>query len=82
VDYCHKHNLVEPDKAGGERRFGIKVSLPAGDTFRSILGDDWEKVHWFPTEEERDVAYDRMASRHGFYRKTDTPTQILIKIVK
>ena len=82
MDYCHKHNLVEPDKAGGERRFGIKVSLPAGDTFRSILGDDWEKVHWFPTEEERDVAYDKMASRHGVYRKTDTPTQVLIKIVK
>lgn len=80
--YCHKHNLVEPDKVGGDRRFGIKVSLPTGDTFRSILGEDWEKVHWFPTEEERDVAYEKMASRHGFYRKTDSPTQVLIKIVK
>ena len=82
MDYCHIHNLVEPDKAGAERRFGIKVSLPAGDTLRSVLGDDWEKVHWYATEEERDLAYEKMAIRHGYYRNTDTPTQILIKIVK
>jgi len=82
LEYCHKHNLVEPDKAGTARRFGIKVSLPAGDTFRSLLGDNWEKIHWYATEEERDSAYERMARRHGYYRQTDTPTQVLVKIVK
>lgn len=82
MNYCHKHNLVEPDKAGAERRYGIKVSLPPGDTFRSILGNEWEKVHWYPTEEERDLAYDKMAARHGYYRKSDTPTQVLIKVVR
>ena len=25
MDYCHRHNLVEPDKAGAERRYGIRV---------------------------------------------------------
>lgn len=82
VDYCHRHNLVEPEKAGVDRRFGIKVSLPKGDTFASLLGDDWERVHWYATERERDKAYDHMAERHGYYRTTDTPTQVLIKIVK
>ena len=28
MDYCHKHNLVEPVNAGRERRFGIRITLP------------------------------------------------------
>ena len=80
--YCHQHNLVDPDKAGNERKFGIKVSLPANDTFNSILGDSWERIHWYTTELERDQAYENMAARHGYYRKTDTPTQVLVKIVR
>ena len=82
MDFCHQHNLVEPANESSENRFGIKVSLPSGDTMRSLLGDDWEKVHWFATEQERDRAYDDMAVRHGYYRITDTPTQVLIKVVK
>jgi len=80
VDFCHQHNLVDPDRAGSERRFGIRVTLPATDTFRNVLGDDWERFHWFPTEEERDSAFERMTVRHGYYRDTDTPTQVLEKI--
>jgi len=80
VDYCHQHNLVDPDTAGRERRFGIRVTLPATDTFRNVLGNDWERIHWFPTEEERDSAFERMTVRHGYYRDTDTPTQVLEKI--
>ena len=82
MDYCHRHNLVEPDKAGAERRYGIRVTLPEGDTFGRLLGEDWERVHWFPTEAERDTAFDDMATRHGYYRTTDTPTQVLEKIVR
>ena len=80
--YCHQHNLVEPEKAGHERKFGIKVTLPQGDTFQSLLGTTWERVHWFATEAERDAAYVDMATRHGYYRQTDTPTQVLVKIVR
>ena len=80
MDYCHQHNLVEPDAAGAERRFGIRVSLPAGDTLANILGDDWERLHWYATEQDRDDAFDKMAARHGYYRNTDTPTQVLEKI--
>ena len=80
MDYCHQHNLVEPDTAGVPRNFGIRVTLPTNDTFRKVLGDEWERTHWYATEAERDAAFDSMARRHGYYRKTDTPTQVLEKI--
>ena len=82
MDFCHQHNLVEPEKAGLERRFGIRVTLPATDTLRKILGDDWERAHWYASEAERDTAFENMAARHGYYRKTDTPTQVLEKIAR
>jgi len=46
---------------------------------RKVLGDDWERLHWYATEAERDAAFEQMAARHGYYRKTDNPTQILEK---
>jgi hypothetical protein len=82
MDYCHQHNLVDPGLAGAERNWGIRVTLPPGDTLRAILGDDWEKLHWYASEAERDRAFEQMAIRHGYYRKTDTPTQVLEKIVR
>ncbi len=80
MDFCHQHNLVEPDKAGAERQFGIRITLPATDTLRNILGDDWEQLHWFPSEAGRDSAFLQMATRHGYYRDSDSPTQVLEKI--
>ena len=80
MNYCHQHNLVQPDSAERARNFGIRVTLPANDTLRKVLGDDWERTHWYATEAERDAAFDSMAERHGYYRKTDSPTQILEKI--
>ena len=82
MEFCHQHNLVNPDAAGVERPFGIRVTLPAGDTLRKILGDDWERLHWYPSEAERDAAFEQMAIRHGYYRNTDSPTQVLEKIVR
>ena len=80
MSYCHRHNLVDPDSAERDRRFGIRVTLPASDTFRTVIGDDWERLHWYATESERDKAYESMARRHGFYRKTDSPAQVLEKV--
>ena len=80
MDYCHQHNLVEPNTAGAERRFGIRVTLPAADTLRNLLGDEWEQLHWFATQDERNAAFDDMATRHGYYRNSDSPTQVLEKI--
>ncbi|MGI9248209.1 MAG: hypothetical protein ACR2QI_04300 [Woeseiaceae bacterium] len=80
MDFCHQHNLVDPDTAGRQRSFGIRVTLPTGDTLRNVVGDDWERLHWYPTEEERDAAFEHMAVRHGYYRDTDSPTQVLEKV--
>ena len=82
MDYCHRHNLVDPETADRECNFGIRVTLPPDDTLRNVLGDDWERLHWYPSEAERDRAFDSMAERHGYYRTTDNPTQILEKIVR
>lgn len=80
MDFYHQHNLVNPDKAGRDRNFGIRVTLPAADTLRNVLGDDWERLHWYATEQERDAAFEQMSIRHGYYRDTDSPTQILEKV--
>lgn len=82
MKYVHSHNLVEPERAGQDRRYGIRIRLPEGDTFNRLLGEEWERVRWYPSEEERDRAYDEIARRHGYYRKTDTPTQVLEKVVR
>jgi len=82
MDYCHQHNLVDPALAAAERPYGIRVSLPAGDTLRKILGENWEQLHWYKTELERDRAFENMAQRHGYYRTTDAPTQILEKLIR
>lgn len=82
MSYCHKHNLVDQDKALEERKFGIRVELPDGDTFSRMLGESWETLHWYRSEDERDRAYEKMATRHGYYRNTDSPTQVLTKIVR
>ena len=80
MEFCHQHNLVEPEAAGRPRNFGIRVTLPAADMMRKFLGDDWERLHWYANEKERDAAFEQMATRHGYYRNTDTPTQILEKV--
>lgn len=82
MDFCHQHNLVDPETANRERRFGIRVTLPETDTLRKVLGDNWERFHWYASAAERDAAFDNMATRHGYYRKTDSPTQILEKVTR
>ena len=82
VDYCHQHNLVDPSIVSAARRYGIRVTLPENDTLRKVLGNDWERLHWYSSELERDKAFENMATRHGYYRHTDSPTQVLEKVVR
>lgn len=82
LNFFHQHNLVDPEHAGRERHFGIRVTLPANDTLRNVVGDDWERFHWYATEAERDAAFEKMAIRHGYYRDTDSPTQVLEKVAR
>jgi hypothetical protein len=72
MEICHAHNLNEDLTA--EKRYGIRVRLRAGDTFARLLGRDWERLHWYATEEERDRALDDMASEHLYSRRGDRPT--------
>lgn len=81
-DYCHRHNLVEPERADAEKKFGIKVSLPGSDPFNSLLGEEWQRVRWYTTETERDEAFEEMAKRHLYSRHTDMASQVLEKITR
>ena len=72
MEICHEHNLIRDLKA--PRRYGIRVTLSPYDSFAGVLGTDWERVHWFPTAEERDRALRDMASEHLYSRKGDRPT--------
>ena len=71
---CHAHNFHRGDAA--EKPFGIRVTLPRGDTFGSLLGTGWKREHWYATEHDRDVALDDMASEHLYSRAGDRPTLI------
>ena len=72
MDLCHAHNLILEPPA--EKPYGIRVSLPPGDTFTRLLGREWERFHWFAAAEERDRALSDMASEHLYSRRGDRPT--------
>ncbi len=72
MDICHAHNLNRDLTVA--KPFGIRVTLPAGESFMRILGDDWERTHWYATEAERDRAMQDMASEHLYSRRGDRPT--------
>ena len=73
MDYCHQHNLVDPGTANRDRPPDRGHASPRR-LEASLQGEA------LPPEAERDAAFERMAARHGYYRKSDKPTQILEKI--
>jgi hypothetical protein len=79
MNFCHQHNVTTKTK-DNDKNFGIKITLPKGDTLNNILGSNWSKQHWYENEKERDSVYNKMKIRHGYYRVTDNPTQIIQKI--
>jgi len=72
MEIVHEHNLNEPLDV--PKPFGIRVTLPATDTFARIIGAGRERHHWFRTREERDRALADMASEHLYSRHGDRPT--------
>ena len=64
------------------KRYGIRVTLPEGDTLRAshLLGEDWESFRWFATGEARDRAFEDMRRQMPNYRKGDVITQRLEKV--
>ena len=78
MDICHPHNLNR--QSSSTKPYGIRVRLPAGDTFGRLLGEDWERFHWFATRAERDAALRDMASKHLYSRHGDRPHLIYEKL--
>ena len=44
------------------------------DPFRHLVGDDWQKEHWFASRAERDAALAQMSGRYVYFRPGDAPT--------
>lgn len=64
------------------RPYGIRVSLPPGDPFRKLLGPEWQRLHWYPSPDERDAAIAEMSRRHEYSRSEDKPALVFQKIEK
>jgi hypothetical protein len=74
MDLSNRHNLRGPPPAVGALRFGIRITMPASDPLRSVLGNDWHKEHWFASCGERDEAREEMGKRHAYSRIGDAPS--------
>ena len=77
----HAHNLNRPAVVE-QRPYGIRVSLPVEDPFRTILGPDWQKYHWYTSADQRDRALTEMARRHEYSRGPDKPSLLFEKVEK
>ena len=75
---AHQHNLNAPPPAA--RPFGVRARLRARDPFTRLVGAEWQKVHWFATERERDEALADMSGRHLYSRRGDEPAVIYEKV--
>jgi hypothetical protein len=74
MEICHSHNLGRDLTA--PKPWGIRVSLPPGESFTRLIGSEWERHHWFATREARDRALEDMASEHLYSRRGDRPTLV------
>jgi hypothetical protein len=74
------HNLNAPPPVA--KSFGIRVRLRAGDPFARLVGADWQKLHWYATEQDRDAALADMAARHCYSRRGDEPAVICERIAE
>lgn len=50
------------------------------DPLRNLLGDGWQREHWFATAEERDRALAEMSGRYVYFRPGDAPSMEYEKI--
>lgn len=63
-------------------KYGIRVSLPAGDPFTALLDEDWQTEHWFEKRTERDLALQDMQREHEYSRQGDAPALVFAPIDK
>jgi hypothetical protein len=78
MNISNEHNLNHPMPT--DRPYGVRIGLKAGDPFAKLVGDDWQKLHWFATERERDDALADMSRRYPTFRIGDEPALRFEKI--
>jgi hypothetical protein len=76
---CHQHNLNRPVPPE-VRPYGIRISLRRSDPFSNLLGEDWQRLHWYGTAQERDAALADMSRRHEYSRIGDQPSLVYEKV--
>ena len=76
MDISQQNNFIDYGR-DPDGRFGIRVTLPPGDTFARLVGSDWETWHWFNSARARDEAMADMARRHEYSRAGDEPRIVL-----
>lgn len=74
----HDHNLRQALPVS--RPYGLRMKARHSDPFRNLVGDDWQKEHWFASREERDAALQQMSGRYLYFRPGDAPTLDFEKI--
>jgi hypothetical protein len=79
MDICHSHNRRAGLRAG-PKTFGLRLSLPEGDTMSSVLGDGWHTFEWFRSDEERARRIAELTAQFTYYRKGDRPTYVIEKV--
>jgi hypothetical protein len=78
-EICQPHNLRKIPSQG-PKPYGVRVSLPAGDTFRRIMGAEWHRLHWYASAAERDAALLEMSRKHEYSRAGDKPALLFEKV--
>ncbi len=80
MSISQEHNLRAP--LPESRPYGIRVRMRRSDPMRSLLGEGWQKEHWFATVAERDQALAEMSGRYVYFRPGDAPSMEYEKIAR
>ena len=67
-------------RSGGDRVYGVRMTLPDADPLQLVLGTDWSSFRWYASKDERDEAFEDMRREHQFSRLGDAPTLIYDKV--
>lgn len=78
MSISQEYNLNAPPPA--RRPYCIRITVRRSDPFANLVGEGWQKTHWFATALERDRALADMASRYPTFRIGDEPTLEFEKI--
>jgi hypothetical protein len=69
---CQAHNLITPLPTN--KNFGIKVKVRTSDPFRNLVGNGWQREHWYASTAERDAALVSMSEKYIYFRPGDKPS--------